>query len=170
MGAPKGNEFWRMRTKIGRDKIFSSPEQLWNACVEYFEYTDSRTWDKVDFKGKDVEQVAIPTSVPYTQSGLFIFLDIDENTWARYRKDAGYEVFWEIVRKVDKIIYTQKFEGASVGAYNASIIARDLGLKEHTDVTTDGEKINTTKLDLSGVSAATLEELANALSGKGGAV
>jgi hypothetical protein len=141
MAAPKGNQFWKKRSSSGRDKIFSSSEELWKACVEYFEYTDSRTWDKIDFKGKDVEKVEIPTSPPYTLSGLFIFLEIDENTWQRYRKEKSYEEFWAIVNQVDRIIYTQKFEGAAVGAYNPMIIARDLGLRDRTDITTDGEKI-----------------------------
>jgi hypothetical protein len=33
------------------------------------------------------------------------------------------------------IIYTQKFTGAAAGFLNPNIIARDLGLKEHTDTT-----------------------------------
>lgn len=28
MGAPKGNQFWKLRSKHGRDKLFSSPEIL----------------------------------------------------------------------------------------------------------------------------------------------
>jgi hypothetical protein len=39
-------------------------------------------------------------------------------------------------------MFTQKFEGATVGAFNANIIARDLGLKDQTDVTTNGNDIS----------------------------
>jgi hypothetical protein len=38
---------------------------------------------------------------------------------------------------------SQKFEGASVGIFNSNIIARDLGLKENVDNTTNGKDLNT---------------------------
>lgn len=133
MGAPKNNKFWLLRSKHGRDKIFESPEVLLEACMEYFEQTSERVWNKIEFKGSDVQEVKIPTSVPFTLSGLCIFLDIDENTWQRYRKEEPYKDFRAVVSQVEKIIYTQKFEGAVVGAYNANIIARDLGLVEKSE-------------------------------------
>lgn len=131
MAAPVGNQFWKLRATHGRDLIFSSPEILWQACIEYFEATDKRKWYKTDFKGKDVTEVQIPTDTPYTITGLHIFLDIDYKTWELYK---GREDFIQIIDKVEKIIYTQKLEGAAVGAYNASIIARDLGLADKKEV------------------------------------
>jgi len=131
--APKGNQWWRNRTKHGRDKLFSSPDILWEECCKYFEATDKRKWVEKDWVGKDAKAVERKTDTPYTLSGLFLFLNIDQNTWARYRKDEPYRDFWEIVSRVDQIIYTQKFEGAVVGAYNANIIARDLGLTDKKD-------------------------------------
>ena len=40
MGAPKGNQFWKARAKHGRDKIFKTPDALWKAACEYFEWVD----------------------------------------------------------------------------------------------------------------------------------
>ena len=37
--ASMGNQWWKLRTKIGREKLFKTPEILWSACVEYFEAT-----------------------------------------------------------------------------------------------------------------------------------
>lgn len=133
----EGNQWWRKRATSGREKTFESPEELWRSACEYFEYTDSRKWNKVDFKGKDVEMVEIPTDTPYTQTGLCIFLDITMNTWSNYRSKDGYEDFFRVVELIDQIIYTQKFEGATVGAYNSSIIARDLGLTDKTESKVD---------------------------------
>lgn len=137
MAAPEGNKFWLMRTKHGRDKLFESPAVLLEACLDYFEQTSQRVWEKTEYKGADIVEVKIPTSVPFTLSGLCIFLDIDDNTWFRYRKDEQYKDFWDVTTHVEKIIYTQKFEGAVVGAYNANIIARDLGLADKTETKTD---------------------------------
>lgn len=131
MSAPAGNQFWKLRATHGRDLIFSSPEILWQACIEYFEATDKRKWVRVDWVGKDAKRVERETETPYTLSGLFVFLDITAQTWKDYRLRND---FIEIVARIEQIMYTQKFEGASVGAFNANIIARELGLKETSDV------------------------------------
>lgn len=130
MGAPEKNQFWKLRSKHGRDKIFQSPEILWEACQEYFEATDTRKWVKVEFNGKDATRCEVPTETPYTWTGLYLFLDIHHSTWQEYEEREGFS---EISARVKNIIYTQKFEGAAVGAFNANIISRDLGLKDRTE-------------------------------------
>lgn len=125
----KGNQFWKMRSKHGRDRIFQTPEILLEACYEYFEYTDSRKWSKTDWVGKDAIQVERETSVPYTITGMCIFLGVNSVYWAQFKKAAPSE-FSKVITHVEEIIYSQKFEGASVGAFNANIIARDLGLAD----------------------------------------
>jgi len=84
------------------------------------------------------------TDAPYTLTGLFVFLDIDKSTWAEYKKR---EDFTPITTRIEAIMYTQKFEGASVGAFNASIIARDLGLVDKTDLTSKGEAVQSVNLE-----------------------
>jgi hypothetical protein len=39
----------------------------------------------------------------------------------------------EVITRIDKYIYNQKFEGAAAGFLNPNIIARDLGLADKTD-------------------------------------
>lgn len=133
----KGNQFWKLRSKHGRDKIFKSPELLWEACCEYFEATDARKWVKTEFNGKDAIKCEVPTETPYTWTGLYLFLDIDHSTWQLYEKR---EEFIAITSRVRNIIFTQKFEGAAVGAFNAQIISRDLGLTEKVDQTSRVEQ------------------------------
>lgn len=134
----KGQEFWRRRSKHGRDLIFTSPTLLWEACVEYFEATDERKWTKQEWVGKDAKEVERKTDTPYTLIGLFVFLDISTQTWHDYKKR---EDFIEVCTRVGNIIFTQQFEGASVGAYNANIIARNLGLVDKKDIVTDGKRL-----------------------------
>ena len=141
MAAPIGNEFWKLRSKHGRDKIFSSPEILWDACNEYFQVTSTRVWVKKDWVGKDALEVNRETSVPFTQAGLYIFLNIVAQTWLEYKK---LQDFSDVIARAEQIIYNQKFEGAAVGAYNANIIARDLGLAEKKDVEKTIKKIKFT--------------------------
>lgn len=132
MAAPQNNQFWKLRSKHGRDLIFSSPTILWEACCEYFEATDNRKWVKKDWVGKDATEVNRETETPYTWTGLYLFLDIDHKTWGLYE---DREDFIPISARVKLIIFTQKFEGAAVGAFNANIIARDLGLTDKQENT-----------------------------------
>jgi hypothetical protein len=143
MSAPLKNQFWKLRSKHGRDVIFKTPEALWQAACEYFEATDERKWTKKDWVGKDATLVTRETDTPYTLRGLCIFLDVNSGYWSEFKAtNRAKELdFTEIITRIEDVIYNQKFEGASVGAFNASIIARDLGLKEQTDITTQGEKI-----------------------------
>ena len=62
-----------------------------------------------------------------TISGLCLFLDICENTWTNYKKQPD---FLSITLEVEKVIYNQKFTGASADLLNANIIARELGLAD----------------------------------------
>lgn len=133
MAAPEGNQFWKLRSKHGRDKIFESPEMLYEACCEYFEMMDGRTIDEQDWVGKDGDEVMRHHKPPYTLSGLFVFLDIDRSTWDNYGKDEKYKEFFPVVTRVNNIIFTQKFEGAATGFYNANIVAMELGLKAKTE-------------------------------------
>jgi len=141
MAAPAGNDFWKLRSKHGREMLFSSPTILWEACCEYFEQTSKRVWSEKHWVGKDANEVTKDTAVPFLISGLCIFLDIDRQTWKNYGTKEEYKDFFAITKKVNEIIYTQKFEGAAVGAFNPVIIARDLGLTERTDVTSKGDAL-----------------------------
>ena len=50
MAAPKGNKFWMMRSKHGRDKLFASPQLLWQAACEYFQWvTDNPLYETKAF-------------------------------------------------------------------------------------------------------------------------
>lgn len=136
-GAPQGNQFWKLRSKHGRDKIFTDPNKLLESCFEYFERTDARTdWDEPDWVGKDAREVVRHHRTPFTISGLCLFLDITSKTWENYRNEYSESTdeigkdFFRIITHVEQIIETQQFEGATVGAYNANIIARKLGLAD----------------------------------------
>lgn len=145
MSAPKKNQFWKLRSKHGRNKLFASPDLLWKAACEYFEHTDSRKWIKKDWVGKDALEVEREADTPYTISGLCIYLDCSETYFNHFLKslegkeDKESKDFIEVVTRVKQIIYTQKFEGAAVGMFNHNIIARDLGLKDKVDAEVSGK-------------------------------
>lgn len=135
MAAPTGNQFWKARTKHGRDKIFSSPDALWEACCEYFEWVEANPlWESklFSYQGEVTEGIA-PKMRAMTIDGLTLFLGIHPSTWYEWR--AKQDDFSDIVSRAEQVIRSQKFAGAAADLLNANIIARDLGLTEKTDHT-----------------------------------
>jgi len=142
MAAPKNNQFWKLRSKHGRDKLFETPDLLWQAACEYFQWCVDNPIEAEDNKGtRNVNTVKF--NRPFTLKGFCLYVDASEHWLTEFKKTAT-EDFLYIIRKIEAIIYNQKFEGAAIGIFNANIIARDLGLKERSDITTDDEKINVT--------------------------
>lgn len=137
MAAPKGNQFWKDRMKDGRDKDYT-PESLLEASCNYFQWCEDNPWTEKDWVGKDAVMVKRETPRPFTLQGLCIFLNISDQTLNNYEKSEEY---FGIVTRIKQIIYNQKFEGAAVGAYNANIIARDLGLSDKKEQNVTLKKI-----------------------------
>lgn len=177
MGAPLGNQFWKLRSKHGRDTLFSTPEELLKACETYFNWVDAHPWYKTEQLKKPYQEeyidgnqqkkmrwvtvAKIPTARPYTIQGLCRFLNCntvwfnqfekateEKMKWIEEGKTDGLDVesvkgFSQILAHVRDVIYQQKFEGAAVNAFNWNVIARELQLKEQTDITSGGEKLKT---------------------------
>jgi hypothetical protein len=152
MAAPKGNQFWKNRSKHGRDKLFANAELLWDAACEYFEWCDEHPWAKTGtkIKGENTEISNEPTARPYTITGLCLYLECNQVYFNHFktRLPEDEEDFSKVITRIEETIYTQKFEGAAVGAFNANIIARDLGLKDRTESEIKGPiQINITEDD-----------------------
>lgn len=149
MGAPTGNQFWKLRSKHGRDNLFASPQLLWEAATQYFEWVDAHPWWKNepiksgDNAGKTMK---VHTARPYTKEGLCNYLDCSLSYFRQFKSDlrepgGDPKGFLTIIEKIEQIIYQQKFEGAAVGAFHANIIARDLGLIDRQENTLIGKGI-----------------------------
>lgn len=159
MAAPVGNRFWELRSKHGRDKLFETPELMWEAACEYFQWCLDNPWTKTEqsklppkpIKNEDGQIIGftpniveLPTATPFTIHGLCSYLDCNTGYFRQFKtnlkeKDKDFSA---VITRIEETIYRQKFEGAAVGAFNANIIARDLGLKDVSDITTGGEKLN----------------------------
>ena len=150
MGAPKGNEFWKLRSKHGRDTIFENPAILWDAACEYFSYITNNPLKAEEIvKYKDYYEIATINKLrPFTLTGLCIFLDVNTVYFTQFEKtlegknDNISKDFSKVITRIRETIYSQKFEGATSGFFNPNIIARDLGLMDKTDITTNGKEIN----------------------------
>lgn len=136
MAAPVGNEFWKLRSSHGPHPTFEKPEDLWNACVEYFEWVQANPLMEerlVSYQGESVRE-PVAKMRAMTVAGLCTFLDISRRTWDAYEER---EEFKETVERVNMIIWAQKFEGAAADLLNGNIIARELGLADRKQVEVD---------------------------------
>lgn len=126
-----GNQFWKQRSKHGRDKIFATPEIMWEAACEYFQWCEQNPLIEIDYRGKDADRVELPKMRAFTLQGLCLFLGVNTKYFNEFEKTADGD-FSEIVTRIRETIYEQKFTGSAAGFLNPNIIARDLGLKDHT--------------------------------------
>lgn len=136
MPAPIGNEFWKLRSKHGRNRLFESPELLWEAACEYFEWCNSSPWisSKKKKKGEDYEETEeSPTERPYTITGLLFYIGASYGYWTEAKKNSS-EDFLNIMARIEQVIQTQQFEGALVGAYSHNLVARLNGLSDKQEV------------------------------------
>jgi hypothetical protein len=133
MAAPLGNQFWKVRSSHGRTPIFATPDILWEACEQYFQWVEENPlWESKPFAYQGAVTVGhMPKMRAMTISGLCIFLDIARKSWDEYRARQDY---LPVVTRVEEIIRTQKFEGASADLLNPNIIARDLGLADKSEL------------------------------------
>lgn len=134
MAAPLGNQFWKNRSEHGRDFLFAKAPLLKTEISKYFNWLDAHPWYKVEaIKSGEMagKLIKVPTARPYTLSGLCIYLNASESWWKNFRKNDNLtEDFLSVISWAEDVIRTQKFEGAAVGAFNANIISRDLGLAD----------------------------------------
>ncbi len=148
MPAPLGNRFWEARTTHGREKLFTSPDILWAACLEYFAWAEDNPLieQKIFCAQGVVTKDSVTKMRAMTVEGLCIFLDIGYQTWRDYAKRDDYS---EVVTRAESVIRSQKFAGAAADLLNPNIIARDLGLADKRE----------DKLDVSDTLAALLSNI-----------
>lgn len=129
MAAPQGNRFWEARSSHGRSPTFATPDDLWAAATQYFDWVEENPLFEdrlITFQGSAIHE-PVAKMRAMTLSGMCIFLDIGRSTWDEYCKREG---FLAVTSRVAEIIRTQKFAGAAADLLNPNIIARDLGLAD----------------------------------------
>jgi len=143
MAAQKGNKTWELRSSSGRKKLFETPELLWNASCEYFQWVEENPLIETKsfcYQGSIIND-KVPVMRAMTLSQLCFYLNCNEAYFRNFKSqlkktDKYYDDFNTVIHDIERIIYNQKFQGASANMLNANIIARDLGLKDSSEVDT----------------------------------
>jgi hypothetical protein len=160
-----GNQFWKQRTKHGRDRIFNEPEILREAAETYFQWIDEHPIYKAEQKkgntiipkdsnltdkqfDKVINPIAeLPMIRPYTIEGLTLYLGVSVRYFDEFERsldgknDEKSLDFLTVLTYIKQTIRQSQFEGGAMGYFNPMIVSRLLGLKERTDVTTNDQEI-----------------------------
>lgn len=110
MAATKGNEFWKLRTKHGRDKIFATPEIIYEAAREYKN------------KKQKIE--------PYLISELCKYIGVNQ-TYFNQTKD---NFILEIIGNIRKEFSEHNINLYKKGLISSNLVARQLKGKSKIEV------------------------------------
>ena len=125
----KGNQFWKMRETHGRNPIFETPEQLWVAACEYFQWVENNPLleEKIFHAQGIITKGTVTKMRAMTIRAMCFFIGLSRQGWQEYSEKPDFS---DIVKEIEDVIYSQKFEGAAADMLNSNIIARELGLSD----------------------------------------
>lgn len=131
-------EHWQIINSGGR-VLTNTPEQLWNAAMDYFKWTDEHpiTAKRALTTGKEAgKQVQQEYKRPYSIKAMCLHCNISE----RYIKDIQEShtkdsEWYMVMEKILMVIYTQNLEGAMVDLYNPMMVSKVLNLGSGVDDT-----------------------------------
>ncbi len=131
-----GNSYWMKRSSHGRKPIFKKPADLLDAGLQYCKHVEDNPLkeEKVFCYQGEVTKTTINKMRAMTEEGLCTYIGISLETWRKYKLKPD---FVAVCKQIQTIFYEQKLTGASADLLNASIIARHLGLKDRTDLSSD---------------------------------
>lgn len=142
-----GNQFWKLKSKAGRERLFASPLLMQQAADEYFIWCNENPLYEEDYRGKDATKVKIAKMRSFTYEGLTNYFgcnvqylnDIERGIRAKdpEKITLADKQYSTVIAYIRNTIRQQKFEGAAAGQLNANIIARDLGLTDRSLIGSD---------------------------------
>ena len=134
MAAPKGNSFYLLRSKHGRDKLFETPELLQNALYEYIETVETNSWEtnQTTVGDSGINSTTKTLQRPFSRKGFYLFIGASE-TWLNKFKQNCSNDFFKVIEEIEMTIDTQQFDGASIGVFKENIIARIQGIKDNSE-------------------------------------
>lgn len=121
------------KRSVGRPKKYGSAEELAEIAAEYFTWVDSNPFkkDKVFSYQGETNNGTEAVQRPYTLTAFCIYAGISDETFRNYDSEEDLK---EICQAIRDVITNQKLEGATSNLFNASIVARELGLADKQQV------------------------------------
>jgi hypothetical protein len=122
---------------MGKNKYIETPEKLWELFEAYVLNEKQNPMYKTDYVGKDGRAELTPLETPITFEGFECYLEdkgiISHLSDYSANKDNKYSEYSTIITRIKRNCFVHNFKGASVGLFNANIIAKKLGLSEKVE-------------------------------------
>jgi len=128
---------------VGQPKKIPNSETLYEWFEGYKHWSSENPVTKMDFKGKDADEVTYEIDRPLSWMNFKVWLyknhSVGFSTVEDYKanKDDVYAEYSEIIRVIDAEIFGQQYDGAASGVYQQNIVARRLGLVEKSENKTE---------------------------------
>lgn len=137
VNVPEGEELWKvaLRRQYGR-MAHHDPQTLLEGVCGYFNWLQSNALEEaklVSYEGVSTLE-RIPRMRAPTLAGLCMYLGISREAWASKRRNPPSDQIADVIEFAESYMYEQKFTGAAAGLLNASIVSKDLGLVDKTEV------------------------------------
>lgn len=133
--------------KGGREAAFVDPERLLQVFKDYVQWSDENPILEHDIKVEDKTLVDVHKEHrrPWTLHGFCMYIGLHTGWWKDFKQSKTFKEkqFYSVFAAIENACYWQKFDGAAVGTYNATIIARDLGLRDETNMTLNDQREQT---------------------------
>lgn len=125
------------KSAVGRARMFETPDDLRDSCLEYLEWADANPlYEEKHFCAQGqilTAEIKKPRAV--TIVGLCLHLGIHRHTWQNYRISEEFDL---VCDEIEDRMKQYKFENAVAGLMNPTLIARDIGLVEKSEVSNSG--------------------------------
>jgi len=132
------------------EKNIKTPEILWEHFESYKTECKANPRKENYWSNRIEKEVSISRERVMTWEGFEIWLrknkiivNIDDY---KANKEERYSEYANIIHTIGREIWEDKFTGAVSGIYKENIIARELGIKDRSDITSDNKPITTIKL------------------------
>jgi len=147
----------------GRPRNIKSPNDLWKLFQEYVIDLKAKEneWLKVQYVGKEGDRKTDPFKLPLTFEGLKRYCwDVEVGTIEQYFTNQNdlYKEYIGICSHIKNSIRENQILGGMLGVFNPSITQRLNGLADNQDITTGGEKLQSSAPNIKVTIVKPLEE------------
>lgn len=122
-----------------KPKLIETPEYLWILFEQYVLHEKTNPMKRTDYVGRDGLSVQTNLETPITFEGFECYLSdqgvIEDLGDYGKNKDDRYTEFVTTIKRIKGNCFVHNYKGAAVGLFNASIVAKKLGLIEKSDST-----------------------------------
>lgn len=128
-----GNRLWELAVNPGR-KLNYTPKRLMQRCLDYFKWIEENPlYESKAFAYEGtITLKKVPKMRAMTLEGLSVFLGTGRQSWYEWGQPG--HVLSDVVTWANSVIREQKFTGAAADLLNATVISRDLGLADRSEI------------------------------------